>query len=78
MPVCMSIVKVCITLLFYQIETLKNGVTLILPSSIARNSSAPNAKIIFEILRGILGGLKIAKMVIFKGKQKITKSLPSI
>ena len=25
------------TLLFYQIETLKNGVSLILPSNIARN-----------------------------------------
>ena len=44
------------TLLFYQIEPLKNGVTLILPSSIARNSSAPNAKRIFEILWGILEG----------------------
>ena len=31
-------------------RTLKNGASLILPSSIARNSSAPNAKIIFEIL----------------------------
>ena len=39
-----------ITLLFYQIEPLKNGASLILPSSIARNSSAPNAKRIFEIL----------------------------
>ena len=39
-----------ITLLFYQIEPLKNGASLILPSSIARNSSAPNAKIIFEFL----------------------------
>ena len=37
------------TLLFYQNEPLKNGVTLILPSSIAKNSSAPNAKSIFEI-----------------------------
>ena len=35
---------------------LKNGVTLILPPSIARNSSAPNAKIFFEILWGILEG----------------------
>ena len=34
--------------------TLKNGASLILPSSIAWNSSAPNAKIIFEILWGIL------------------------
>ena len=42
------------TLLFYQIEPLKNGASLILPSSIARNSSAPNAKRIFEILWGIL------------------------
>ena len=44
------------TLLFYQIEPLKNGVTLILTSSIARNSSAPNAKRIFQIHRGILEG----------------------
>ena len=36
--------------------TLKNGVTLILPSSISRNSSAHNAKRIFEILWGILKG----------------------
>ena len=42
--------------LFYQIEPLKNGASLILPSSIARNSSAPNAKRIFEILWGILEG----------------------
>ena len=33
-------------------RTLKNGASLILHSSIARNSSAPNAKIIFEILKG--------------------------
>ena len=39
------------TLLFYQIEPLKNVVTLILSSSIARrNSSAPIAKRLFEIL----------------------------
>ena len=44
------------TLLFYQIEPLKNGVTLILPSSVAKNSAAPNAKRIFEILWGILEG----------------------
>ena len=44
------------TLLFYQIETLKNGPSLILPSSIARKSSAPEAKRIFEILWGILEG----------------------
>ena len=31
-------------------RTLKNGASLILPSSIARNSSATNAKRIFEIL----------------------------
>ena len=31
-------------------RTLKNGASLILPSSNARNSSAPNAKRIFEIL----------------------------
>ena len=41
------------TLLFYQIKPLKNGASLILPSSIARNSSAPNAKRFFEILWGI-------------------------
>ena len=35
---------------------LKNEVTLILPSSIARNSLASNAKIVFEILWGILRG----------------------
>ena len=44
------------TLLFYRIEPLKNGPSLILPSSIARNSSAPNAKRIFQIHRGILEG----------------------
>ena len=38
------------TLLFYQIEPLKNEASLILCSSIAKNSSAPNAKRIFEIL----------------------------
>ena len=43
-------------MLFYQIEPLKNGASPILPPSIARNSSAPNAKIIFEILWGILEG----------------------
>ena len=42
--------SVVLTLLFYQIKPLKNGVSLILPSIIARNSMAPNAKIIFEIL----------------------------
>ena len=36
--------------------TLKNGASLILPSCTARNSSAPNAKRIFEILWGILEG----------------------
>ena len=44
------------TLLFYWIKPLKNGPSLILPSSIARNSSAPNAKRIFQILWGILEG----------------------
>ena len=34
----------------------KWGLSLILPSSITRNLSAPNAKIIFEILWGILEG----------------------
>ena len=48
-----------ITLLFYQIEPLKNGPFLVLPSSIARNSSAPNAKIIFGILWGNLEGRTI-------------------
>ena len=38
------------TLLFYQIEPQKNGPSLILLSSIARKSSAPEAKRIFEIL----------------------------
>ena len=38
------------TVIFYQIEPKENGASLILTSSIARNSSAPNAKIIFEIL----------------------------
>ena len=47
-------VGIVLTLLFYQIEPLKNGASLILPSSIARNSSAPEAKRIFEILWGIL------------------------
>ena len=44
------------TLLFYRIEPLKNGPSLILPFSIARNSSATNAKRIFQILWGILEG----------------------
>ena len=44
------------TLLFYQIEPYKNKPFLVLPSSIARNSSAPNAKRIFQIHRGILEG----------------------
>ena len=35
------------TLLFYQIEPYKKGPFLVLLSSIARNSSAPNAKRIF-------------------------------
>ena len=38
------------TLLFYQNEHLRNGVTLILPSSIARDSQKPQTNIIFEIL----------------------------
>ena len=45
-----------LTLLFYRIEPLKNGPSLILRSSIARNSSAPNAKRIFQILWGIREG----------------------
>ena len=44
------------TLLFYQIEPYKKGPFLVLPSSVARNSSAPNAKRIFQIHRGILEG----------------------
>ena len=44
------------TLLFYQIEPYKKGPFLLLPSSIARNSSARKAKRIFEIHRGILEG----------------------
>ena len=48
--------KMGCTLLFYKIESLKNGPSLILPSSIARNSSAPNAKRIFQILWGVLEG----------------------
>ena len=47
------------TLLFYQIEPLKNGATLIFPSSITKTSSAPNTKIIFEFLWGILEGRTI-------------------
>ena len=39
--------------------TLKKWSSLILPSSIAGNSSAPNAKRIFEILWGILEGRTI-------------------
>ena len=35
-------------------RTLKNGVTSILPSSITRNSSAPNTKRIFESCEGFL------------------------
>ena len=45
-----------ITLLFYQIEPYRKGPFLVLPSSIAKNSSAPNAKRIFQIHRGILEG----------------------
>jgi hypothetical protein len=44
------------TLLFYQIEPYKKGPFLVLPSSIARNSSVPNAKRIFQIHQGILEG----------------------
>ena len=40
-------------------RTLKNGASLILPSSITRNSSAPNSKRIFEFLWGILEGRTI-------------------
>ena len=45
-----------VTLLFDQIKPLKNGASLILPSSVARNSSGPNEKRIFEILWRILEG----------------------
>ena len=41
------------TLLFYQIESQKNKPFLVLPSSIARNSQQPKAKLFFEIHRGI-------------------------
>ena len=41
---------------FTKLNLKKNGASLILPSCTARNSSAPNAKIIFEILWGILEG----------------------
>ena len=44
------------TLLFYKIEPYKKGPFLILLSSIARNSSAPNENRIFQILWGILEG----------------------
>ena len=44
------------TLLCYRIEPYKKGPFLVLPSSIARNSSAPNAKRIFQIHQGILEG----------------------
>ena len=36
------------TLLFYQIGPLKNGASLILPSSIARNSSAPTLQMLTD------------------------------
>ena len=45
---------ICFTLLFYQIQPLKNGASLNLPSSIARNSSAPNAKRILKSCEGFL------------------------
>jgi hypothetical protein len=45
-----------LTLLFYQIEPYKKGPLLVVPSSIARNSSALNEKRIFQIHRGILEG----------------------
>ena len=48
------------TLLFYQIEPLKNGVNLILPSSIARNSSHPIQK---EFLKSCEGFLRAALIV---------------
>ena len=41
---------------FTGLNLKKNGASLILPSSMAMNSSAPNAKRIFEILWGILEG----------------------
>ena len=41
-------------LLFYHIEPLEKGPFLVLPSSIARNSSERKTKRIFEIQRGIL------------------------
>ena len=40
----------------YQAELYKKGPFLVLPSSIAKNSSASNAKMIFEILWGVLEG----------------------
>ena len=45
--------------LFYHIEPQKNGASPSLPSSITRNSLAPNAKRIFEFLWGILKGRTI-------------------
>ena len=51
-----TLFNLTITLSFYQIEPYKKGPSLVLPSSIARNSSAPNAKGIFQIHRGILEG----------------------
>ena len=64
------------TLSFYQIEPYKKGPFLVLPSSIARNSLAPNGKKIFRstegFLRAALAGhdppgplWKIAKMALF-------------
>ena len=40
--------------MFYVPTLLKNGASLILPSGIARNSLAPNAKRIFESCEGFL------------------------
>ena len=56
MGLCTANVYFHYTQLFYQIEPLKNWASLILPSSIARNSSAPNSKRIFQIHQGILEG----------------------
>ena len=50
---------------FTRLNPIKKGPFLVLPSSIGRNSSAPNAKIFFQIHREILEGWKIAKMALF-------------
>ena len=73
---CFVWLKMIYTLLFYQIEPYRKGLFLFLPSSIARNSSAPNEKEFLKSCEGFLRAAltvhghpgpvwKIAKMALF-------------